>query len=184
MILLIQITKEDTARVVENNMKEINRFRGKYFFLSNFYPCEFDLPINTSPISLPFSFFEEVHYKCSSSEQAYQALKFVWAYTNVHGRVDQVAAFYMFDAIMRTDSPSHAKQLAKGNKSLWEKIPELEKLHIMEKVVREKFEQNDDLRYNLIETGEAKLVEGNNWGDTFWVRWCRPKQTWNNFNES
>jgi len=46
----------------------------------------------------------------------------------------------------------------------WEKV----KIHVMTDIVRAKFKQNDDLRKLLIDTGDAKLVEGNTWNDTFW----------------
>lgn len=41
------------------------------------------------------------------------------------------------------------------------------KVEIMEGLVREKF-MNEALKRKLLETGHAKLIEGNWWGDTFW----------------
>ena len=38
----------------------------------------------------------------------------------------------------------------------------------MEKVVRAKFTQNPHLARFLVETGDAELIEGNSWHDTFW----------------
>ena len=38
----------------------------------------------------------------------------------------------------------------------------------MYEVLTAKFTQHVDLRKKLIATGDAKLVEGNNWNDTFW----------------
>ncbi len=43
-----------------------------------------------------------------------------------------------------------------------------EKLQIMEEIVRAKFIQNANLGNRLLATGDAKLTEGNWWGDTFW----------------
>jgi predicted NAD-dependent protein-ADP-ribosyltransferase YbiA (DUF1768 family) len=40
----------------------------------------------------------------------------------------------------------------------------------MREVVKAKFDQHDDLRLMLVETGAALLVEGNTWGDKFWGR--------------
>jgi predicted NAD-dependent protein-ADP-ribosyltransferase YbiA (DUF1768 family) len=34
--------------------------------------------------------------------------------------------------------------------------------------VREKFTRNPDIASLLVATGDEELVEGNNWGDTFW----------------
>ena len=41
------------------------------------------------------------------------------------------------------------------------------KLAVMEHLLRQKFSQND-FKQRLIETGDAELIEGNWWGDTFW----------------
>lgn len=38
---------------------------------------------------------------------------------------------------------------------------------VMELLLRQKF-QRPDLRSKLILTGNAELIEGNDWGDTFW----------------
>ena len=42
------------------------------------------------------------------------------------------------------------------------------KVGIMEDIVRAKFTQNADLAAMLLATGDKILVEGNQWGDTFW----------------
>ncbi len=46
----------------------------------------------------------------------------------------------------------------------WEQV----KLQIMEEIVRAKFVQNIHLAKKLVATGDAELVEGNTWGDTYW----------------
>ena len=46
----------------------------------------------------------------------------------------------------------------------WEQV----KLQIMEEIVRAKFVQNVQLAKKLVATGDAELVEGNTWGDTYW----------------
>ncbi len=45
----------------------------------------------------------------------------------------------------------------------WETV----KLGVMEIMLRSKFRQ-ERLRLLLLSTGDAELVEGNTWGDTFW----------------
>lgn len=42
------------------------------------------------------------------------------------------------------------------------------KLLVMEACVRDKFTRNPDLAQKLLATGDAHLIEGNTWGDTFW----------------
>ncbi len=41
------------------------------------------------------------------------------------------------------------------------------RVDVMERINRIKY-RNSSLRKKLLDTGDAKLVEGNNWGDTFW----------------
>lgn len=62
--------------------------------------------------------------------------------------------------------PRLAKKLSKTckTKQNWNEI----KLGVMYYVCKEKFTQNIDLAEKLLETGNIKLIEHNNWGDTFW----------------
>jgi ribA/ribD-fused uncharacterized protein len=46
----------------------------------------------------------------------------------------------------------------------WEKV----KVRVMLEGLRNKFDQNPDLKQKLIDTGNAYLEETNSWGDTFW----------------
>lgn len=39
---------------------------------------------------------------------------------------------------------------------------------IMEEIIRAKFTQNPELAKELVATGDAQLMEGNNWHDTYW----------------
>lgn len=63
-------------------------------------------------------------------------------------------------------TPLQAKRLGKKVKLRedWEEV----KVDIMTYVVRAKFTQNHTLADKLIETGDAELIEGNNWRDYFW----------------
>ncbi len=46
----------------------------------------------------------------------------------------------------------------------WDSIKD----RIMQELTILKFIMNDDLRKKLLATGETKLIEGNQWGDTYW----------------
>lgn len=85
-------------------------------------------------------------------EHAYQAAKF-----------DNSA---MRDIILNTPSPKEAKHLGSspGCRRDWEDI----KLFVMHGLVRQKFKYATRLRELLLETGDADLIEGNTWHDTFW----------------
>lgn len=117
---------------------KIDKFDGKYAFLSNFYPCDV------------FSVEDMLIYP--SVEHAFQA-----------GKVKDVETKRAFQV---APSPAAAKRLGKQVplRDDWEDI----KLDVMYNLVWSKFVNNSELRYKLISTDDAELVEGNTWGDTFW----------------
>lgn len=122
--------------------KKIDRFTGKYIFLSNFhFPC--------------YVYFEGRYYK--SSEHAFQAAK----------TLDEVER----DRIAQSPTPYKAKRLGRKVKlrNDWDQV----KLDVMEKILRNKF-TDKNLKHALLETGDAELIEGNTWGDTYWGV-CRGK---------
>lgn len=63
-------------------------------------------------------------------------------------------------------NPSEAKRLGRRVELRpdWEQVKE----NIMYEICKAKFTQNKDLGELLVKTGDAKLVEGNNWGDRIW----------------
>ena len=62
--------------------------------------------------------------------------------------------------------PNKAKKLGRQVplRPDWHQI----RLKVMENVVRNKFRRHPELREKLINTGNAELIEGNWWHDTFW----------------
>lgn len=69
------------------------------------------------------------------------------------------------EAIRASRSPALAKRLGRRLKMRddWDDI----KIGLMHELLRVKF-RDVQLREQLIATGDAELVEGNHWGDTFW----------------
>lgn len=69
------------------------------------------------------------------------------------------------NVISSAATPGIAKKL--GRKLIlradWEQV----KLEVMESLLREKF-SNPELRRQLLDTRDEVLIEGNDWGDTFW----------------
>lgn len=116
-------------------MNVIDRFIGKYSFLSNFWRCNIRFEGKTYP----------------STEHAFQAAKTL----NDSDR----------ETIRKLTAPKEAKRFGRRVKLRkdWESV----KLNIMEMVIEQKF-KDPELRGCLLETGDAKLVEGNSWGDVFW----------------
>lgn len=117
----------------------IDRFAGKYMFLSNFYPVD-------------------VTYDCDvyrSVEHAYQAAKTL----NLQER----------KMIANLRYPGQAKRAAKHItiRSDWATPSHGLRLHTMYDLLLQKFAY-PDLRVQLLETQNSTLVERNTWGDTFW----------------
>lgn len=113
----------------------INEFRGKYYFLSNFY---------IAPV-----IWEGVRY--TNNESAFQSAKLT-------SRIER-QDFSELD-------PGAAKRRGRRVQLRhdWEKV----KFQIMYEIVKAKFEQNEDLKIKLLETGDEYLEEGNTWGDKIW----------------
>lgn len=84
-------------------------------------------------------------------EHAYQA----------HKTLDEASR----ELIRRAKTPSEAKKLGQGVqlRSDWEDV----KIDLMRSFIRQKFE-NPFLRPQLLDTGDAELIENNYWNDRFW----------------
>lgn len=113
----------------------INSFKGKYYFLSNFY---------SAPVTYDGLTFQ-------NNEAAFQAAKCI----NPELRKQFINL-----------NPSEAKRSGRRVKlrSDWEQV----KVGIMRDICKAKFEQNENLRQQLIATGSEHLEEGNTWGDRIW----------------
>lgn len=63
--------------------------------------------------------------------------------------------------------PNVAKKMGRKLK-LREGWDEILRVECMELCVRSKFQHNPNLAEKLAATGNKKLIEGNDWGDTYW----------------
>jgi ribA/ribD-fused uncharacterized protein len=117
----------------------IRGFFGEYRFLSNFTISEVE--------------FEGVRY--STVEHAFQAAKF-----------DDVA---YREIIRSAPTPGRAKRLgATRNYPLREGWADGLAMTVMAELVAKKFVGNEHLKKRLLATGNAPLVETNDWGDDTW----------------
>lgn len=135
--------------VEKNTPDAITSFRGGYAFLSNFY--RFPHPIEYGNI-----FFHTV-------EHAFQAAK----------TRDVMAR----QRIALASSPGIARQMGRMSqlRSDWDGV----KLTIMKELVRQKFKKNSALLKSLVETGNAVLIEGNRWNETYWgMVWDASTNSW------
>jgi ribA/ribD-fused uncharacterized protein len=121
-------------------LKIIKEFQGEYRFLSNFWPC----------------YLVYNHLLYPSAEHAYQAAK-----VNKPDVKSQIKDCH---------TPAEAKDFFKTH----DIKPDLDwtiekKLMIMEQLLTIKFGGKEPLLTRaLLATGDAALIEGNNWNDTFW----------------
>lgn len=126
----------------------IDRFEGEHTYLSNFYIA-------------PMVWVSKRYgpHRVPSVEYPYQAEK-------ARNRED-------FEEVIRAPSSRDAKRRGRSIpvRSDWEAM----KLHVMMRAVRLKFETHPELRVRLLATGEARLIEGNDWHDIIWGQ-CRCKR--------
>ena len=122
--------------------QSIRGFRGKYRFLSNFYP---------SPIRIYDPVLEEV-VVYPTTEHLYQALKT----TDPQQRRQ----------VLEARTAGAAKRL--GQKLTLHPDWEDQKLSAMTLAVRMKFKAGSEQAAQLLATGSATLHETNHWGDQFW----------------
>ena len=120
-------------------MKKIDKFRGKYAFLSNFYPC--------------FVYYEGVRYP--TAEHAFQAAK----------TLDEEIRL----GFAVCSSPEEARKLGRSIKlrSDWNSIKLDTMKEIVRNKFFTNI-SNIDLQKNLISTEDIYLEEGNSHGDKFW----------------
>ena len=108
---------------------------------------------------------DKVTYKgveYNTSEHAYQAAK-----TNDSKEKEYVRSAH---------SPSIAKKRGRGVtiRKDWDSV----KISVMKEILMDKFKAGSVLAQQLIATGNAKLEEGNDWGDTFWGTCNGKGQNW------
>lgn len=94
--------------------------------------------------------YETIRYK--TSEHAFQAAKSL-------KQADRLR-------IAALQTPGQSKRAGRQVELRrdWESVKEI----VMLDVLTAKFDQNPDLKQLLIETDPLRLIEGNNWGDTYW----------------
>ena len=124
----------------------IEKFEGRWRFLSNFYPVE----IEHQGIKYPSVEHFYVAMKCNNEQM-------------LQGRHYTIGDFR--EMIARVPSPGMVKKI--GQKMQVRKDWNEKKLEFMNWGVREKF-KNEELKELLLSTEDMTLIEGNVWQDTFW----------------
>jgi ribA/ribD-fused uncharacterized protein len=117
----------------------ITGFRGSYAFLSNFF----------WPVVVTYQ--GDRYY---STEHAYQAAKFLSPLFRKEFQGTETKPWW---------AKKRAKQLNSHKRPDWQQV----NLAIMKDLLSQKF-SHPGLHALLLATGDAELVEGNWWGDTFW----------------
>ena len=116
-------------------MKKIDSFKGKYYFLSNFYTCPM--------------VYDGIQYQ--NSEAAFQAQK--------------CQDRSLRERKYSTMSPNIAKREGRRERlpDGWDNMT----TQVMHDVLLSKF-SDERLKSMLLATGNAELIEGNNWHDNNW----------------
>lgn len=123
----------------------INKFEGRFRFLSNFYPCK----------------IEHKGIKYPSVEHFYVAMK-VTEMQLLDGIYYTAADFR--EMISRISNPGDVKKI--GSRVKIRRDWDDKKLEFMNWAVREKF-KDETLAEMLISTGDQEIIEGNWWHDNF-----------------
>ncbi len=127
----------------------VDSFQGSYRFLSNFWLCRVPRGVPYNGINYP------------SVEHAYQAAK-----TRSKKERERVLwKDWRTGLKLRVTTPGEAKRAGQTVtlRKNWNRL----RRPVMEKLLRRKFE-DPQLAEMLLQTEDAVLIEGNNWGDTFW----------------
>lgn len=124
----------------------INKFEGRFRFLSNFYPCK----------------IEHKGIKYPSVEHFYVAMK-VTEMQLIDGIYYTAADFR--EMISRISNPGDVKKI--GSRVKIRRDWDDKKLEFMNWAVREKF-KDETLAEMLISTGDQEIIEGNWWHDNFY----------------
>lgn len=125
----------------------IDKFEGRWAFLSNFYPCE----------------VEHQGIRYPSVEHFYVAMK-----ANDEQLIDgkYYTAGDFREMISKVNNPGQVKRI--GRKVKLRKDWNTYKFVVMNIGLREKFKKNSKLAQMLIDTGDQELIERNYWNDTVW----------------
>lgn len=117
---------------------DIHRFDKPYDWLSNFYPC--------------------AGFPAPTLEHMYQAMKFI-------ERAPRIYAL-----ILRQPTPGRTKAIAARSKHHISLTWKEDNREIMRSLLHVKFHWaiNPGLAEQLVDTGDAFLIEGNTWHDTYW----------------
>lgn len=140
-------------------MSQVTSFLGEHFFLSNFYH---------------YRPFMHDGFKWTTSEHAFQSIKCAdYNYWNLH--IDSDYEFESCD-IFKAATPREAKTLGRKCKMRddWDQIKE----RVMFDVLWSKFFPGSELSKRLAATGDAELIEGNDFGDVTWGAVLIGKSSW------
>lgn len=117
------------------------RFRGEYFFLSNFYPCKIELQMPDGRLHLFLN-----------AESAFQA----------HKSSDS-SVIAKFEQMTGAQAKKAGRKIKVADIAKWDS----ERISVMQKVIREKFKQNPELMRKLRDI-KGVIYEDNTWNDVFW----------------
>jgi ribA/ribD-fused uncharacterized protein len=123
----------------------IEQFTEEHRYLNNMYRLENGVISSPDRVIVP------------TVEHAYQAAKFV--VKSCRYEVLNAPSGHLAKRTAR-----YLEQQGEVIRPDWDSV----RVDIMRDLVRQKFNNNPHLTAQLLDTGEERLEEGNNWGDRFW----------------
>lgn len=109
----------------------------------------------------PYSFLSNLYIATvvGDDKQVYASVEHAYQAAKTHSKKQR-------NQIRLAESPALAKFLGKRAtlRDDWDRVKD----GIMLELLRSKFDRHPALRSMLIDTGDAELIEGNTWGDTYW----------------
>lgn len=118
----------------------ITDFHGEHYWLDNMYPCT-------------------IWWDSYLPDLKFKAVEYGFVYF-------KVADPELRKQVLECPDPYEAKAFGRSvpMRSDWDEI----KFGIMYELVKKKFQQHQELRYKLQQTGNVMLIEGNDWDDNIW----------------
>jgi len=137
----------------------IDKFDGRYRFLSNFHPAE----ITHQGIKYPS--VEHFYVAMKINKSQFIQVK-VTTREGTSKQLKQMDVAEAREYISKIKTAGDVKRLGRelSIRADWNSV----KYDVMLYGVRKKFYEHEDLKQLLLETGDSELIEGNTWHDIYW----------------
>lgn len=137
--------------------EDIKAFRNEHFFLSNFYLSDITVSMDLAIDGVDGEYL----FVLPSGEHCFQSMKVAASAMN------DAQKFEWMTKMAAAPTPGQSKYLGRSiniDIQKWNAMA----YRCMQRTQELKYTQNLELAKLLMDTGDAKLIEGNFWGDQLW----------------